>query len=378
MKARDVFQALLSDLVQLFQAVAVYPESHQFVRDPLYRLHRRMQEEAKRLGKLTIGFLGDQVVIDQIPFLATTTGIRRMIRKMSERGIEKVVVDAGVDAAELKEFVTWVACAAPEDAGKEWRSLVFGRITGMGEAALPDLPVERATPKLLAGAADVLKDVLRSLASGSRRGNIGDGLDIVAAVMKALRQGEYLIDRLIRLQSHDDYTVTHSLNVCVMVVAQATRQGFPDALVREVGLAALLHDIGKELIPGEILNKPGKLDGQEFARMSLHPSLGAFHLKKLALDTDLPVIVCYEHHVRYDRSGYPKVRYPEELHPVSLMTQIADVYDALRTYRPYRPSLDLETTLGILRKGRGTEFDPKHLDNFLQLVAGDTLPLHSP
>jgi hypothetical protein len=369
MRARDEFQALLSDLVQLFQAVSVYPESHQFVREPLSRLHRRVQEEAKRLGKLTIGLLGDQVVIDQIPFLATNTGIRRLIRKMSERGIEKVVVDAGIEAAELKRFVTWVACAAPDAPEGEWRSLAFGRITGVGVAVPVELPASEAPPQVLAGATDVLKDVLRSLATDSRRGDVREGRDIVAAVMKALRQEEYLIDRLIRLQSHDDYTVTHSLNVCVMVVAQAAQAGFPDGMVRDVGLAALLHDIGKELVPGEILNKPGKLDREEFARMSLHPALGAIHLKKLALDTDLPVIVCYEHHIRYNRSGYPKVRYPEELHPVSLMTQIADVYDALRTYRPYRASLDQETTLGILREGRGTEFDPDHLDNFLKLVS---------
>ena len=369
MKARDEFQSLLSDLVQLLQAVSVYPGSHQFVREPLSRLHRRLQEEARRLGKLTIGFLGDQVVIDQIPFLATTTGIRRLIRKMGERGIEKVVVEEGIDPAELKRFVTWVACATPEAPEEEWRSLAFGRITGVGEAVPIGLPAMAAPTQVLAGAEDVLKDVLRSLATDSRRGDLREGRDIVAAVMKALRQEEYLIDRLIRLQSHDDYTVTHSLNVCVMVVAQAARQGFPDSMVREVGLAALLHDIGKELVPGEILNKPGKLDREEFARMSLHPSLGAFHLKKLGLDTDLPVIVCYEHHIRYNRSGYPKARYPEELHPVSLMTQIADVYDALRTYRPYRASLDLPTSLGILREGRGTEFDPVHLDNFLKLVS---------
>ena len=370
MKARDVFQAILSDLTQLFQAVAVYPETHQFVQEPLARLHRRVREEASRLGKLNIGFLGEQVVIDQIPFLATTSGVRRLIRKMNERGIEKLVVEVGIDAEELKRFVTFVACAPPDAPEGDWPSLVFGRITGVGgQAAPPGTSGTATVPQVLAGAAGVLKEVLRSLASDSRRADVGEGLDIVAAVMKALRHEEYLIDRLIRLQSHDDYTVTHSLNVCVMVVAQATKLGFPDSAIRNVGLAALLHDIGKELVPREILNKPGKLDREEFSRMSLHPSLGAIHLRKLGLDTDLPMIACYEHHIRYNRTGYPKVRYTEPLHPVSLMTQIADVYDALRTYRPYRKSLDLETTLGILREGRGTEFDPQLFDNFLQLVS---------
>ncbi|GAB4240284.1 MAG: HD domain-containing protein [Deltaproteobacteria bacterium] len=367
MRARDTFRVLLSDLVQLFQAVVVYPETHQYVREPLSRLHRLLQGEAERLGKLTIGFLGDQVVIDQIPFLATTTGVRRLIRKMNEHGIEKLVVDAGIEEGELKRFVTWVASVSAETPGT-YRSLEFGRITGVGEA--PPAPSgEEAPGNLLAGAVEVLKGVLPALASNPRGADVGDGLDIVAAVMKALRKEEYLIDRILHLQSHDDYTVTHSLNVCVMVVAQATRLGFPEPSVRDSGLAALLHDIGKELVPREILNKRGKLDGEEFARMSLHPSLGAIHLGKLSLDTELPVIVCYEHHVRFNRGGYPKVGYAEPLHPVSLMTQIADVYDALRTYRPYRTSLDLETTLGILREGRGTEFDPVLLDNFIAMVS---------
>jgi HD-GYP domain-containing protein (c-di-GMP phosphodiesterase class II) len=198
---------------------------------------------------------------------------------------------------------------------------------------------------------------------------VEEGRDIVAAVMKGLREDEFLIDRMIRLQASDDYTVAHSLNVCVMVVAQAARLDLSEAVRRDIGLAALLHDIGKELVPAEILNKPGKLDSGEFAKISLHPVLGATHLRKMSLGSDLPVIVCYEHHIRYDRSGYPIPRFPDDPHPASLMTQIADVYDALRTHRPYRPSLDRETALGILREGRGTEFEPVLLDRFLEMVS---------
>ncbi|HEX7519335.1 MAG TPA: HD domain-containing phosphohydrolase, partial [Candidatus Deferrimicrobium sp.] len=107
----------------------------------------------------------------------------------------------------------------------------------------------------------------------------------------------------------------------------------------------------------------------EFAKISLHPVLGATHLRKVSLGSDLPVIVCYEHHIRHDRSGYPTPRFPNVPHPASLMTQIADVYDALRTYRPYRASLDRETALGILREGRGTEFEPVLLDRFLRMIS---------
>jgi HD-GYP domain-containing protein (c-di-GMP phosphodiesterase class II) len=227
----------------------------------------------------------------------------------------------------------------------------------------------RSVPQVLAGATDVLKEVLHSIAVRGPLGNVEEGRDIVAAVMKGLREEEFLIDRMIRLQARDDYTVAHSLNVCVMVVAQAARLDLSEAVIRDIGLAALLHDIGKELVPAEILNKPGKLDSGEFAKISLHPVLGATHLRKIPLGSDLPVIVCYEHHIRHDRSGYPTPRFADVPPPASLMTQIADVYDALRTYRPYRTSLDKETALGILLEGRGTEFEPVLLDRFLRMIS---------
>jgi len=144
--------------------------------------------------------------------------------------------------------------------------------------------------------------------------------------------------------------------------------GVPEERLQEIGLAALLHDIGKEKVPAGILQKPGKIDAEEFARMAEHPALGANILRKIDLGSDLPVIVCFEHHFRYDRFGYPRVSYGGALHPVSMMTQIADVYDALRTNRPYRKGMEMDTALSIMEKGRGTEFDPALYDNFLNIL----------
>lgn len=372
MKAQEVFLAILIDLVRSIQAAALYPETHQRVQEPLTRLLRRVRDEAKRLGgSLSVGFFGDRIVVDQFPFIASTLGIGRLAGRMASRGIEKVAIGEAVTLPEMKRFVYFVAGVGETDGSRPWKQISFGRIQGGESAEFPasaaaeDLPA----PQLLAGATDVLKDVLHSIAVKGPLGNVEEGRDIVAAVMKGLREEEFLIDRLIRLRAHDDYTVAHSLNVCVMVVAQSVRLDLSEAVVRDIGLAALLHDIGKELVPAEILNKPGKLDSGEFAKISLHPVLGATHLRKMSLGSDLPVIVCYEHHIRHDRSGYPTPRFQDDPHPASRMTQIADVYDALRTYRPYRSSLDRETAIGILREGRGTEFDPVFLDRFLQLIS---------
>jgi len=372
MKAQEVFLAILTELVRSVQAAALYPETHQRVREPLARLHRKVRNEAKRLGGgLRMGFLGDRIVVDQFPFLASTPGIGRLAGKMADRGIEKVSIGEAVSLSELSRFVYFVAGVGETDGARAWERISFGRIQGDASANSPapgDGEAPHAPPRVLSGAMDVLKDVLRSIAVRGPLGNVEEGRDIVAAVMKGLREEEFLIDRMIRLQARDDYTVAHSLNVCVMVVAQASRLDLPEASIRDIGMAALLHDIGKELVPREILNKPGKLDSGELAKISLHPALGATHLRKMPLGSDLPVIVCYEHHIRHDRGGYPTPRFPDGPHPASMMTQIADVYDALRTYRPYRTSLDRETALGILREGRGTEFEPALLDNFLGMV----------
>ena len=372
MKAQEVFLAILTDLVRSIQAAMLYPETHQRVQEPLVRLLRSVRTEAKRAGgSLTLGFLGDRIVVDQFPFLASTLGIGRLAGRMAKRGIEKVTIGEAVTLPEIKRFVYFVAGIEETDASGPWKQISFGRIGGDGPAAVSALGAGEAlpAPQVLAGATDVLKDVLRSIAVKGSLGNVEEGRDIVAAVMKGLREEEFLIDRMIRLQARDDYTVAHSLNVCVMVVAQAAGLDLSEAAIRDIGLAALLHDIGKELVPAEILNKPGKLDSEEFAKISLHPVLGATHLRKMSLGSDLPVIVCYEHHIRHDRSGYPAPRFPDVPHPASLMTQIADVYDALRTYRPYRTSLDRETAIGILREGRGTEFEPVFLDRFLKLIS---------
>ena len=229
--------------------------------------------------------------------------------------------------------------------------------------------ISAGAPQMLAGATDVLKDVLHSIAVKGPLGNVEEGRDIVAAVMKGLREEEFLIDRMIRLQARDDYTVAHSLNVCVMVVAQACplgslRSGDPG---HRAGRAPARYREGT--CPRGDPEQAGEAGSGEFAKISLHPVLGATHLRKISLGSDLPVIVCYEHHIRYDRSGYPTPSFPDVPHPASLMTQIADVYDSLRTYRPYRASLDRETALEILREGRGTEFEPVFLDRFLRMVS---------
>jgi putative nucleotidyltransferase with HDIG domain len=368
---RDTLFQVVSDLALAIQGASTYPENHPRVQELLVRLHHRVQSGAELLHGLNIGFFHDHIVVDEVPFVGPNPTLTRLIERMREKGIEKILISEGITHGELKRFVYFLAEGTGSPSEQLWESIVYGRIEGAesaGNASL-GLATDSTTPFILAGATEALKDVLVSIVTERKRSGVEESRDIVSSIMKGLRQEGMLIDRLIRLQGHDDYTVTHSLNVCILVVAQAARIGLSENRVREAGLAAMLHDIGKETTPSDILTKPGRLEMGEFDLMKRHPVAGAKLLRKIDCGTDLPMIVAFEHHIKYDRTGYPKVRTREPLHVASHMTQIADVYDALRSHRPYRPSIERERTLSIMKEGRGTEFEPRLFDGFVETLS---------
>ena len=372
MKDRKELFAVILDLAQAIQASSIYPDHHQRVQQLLSRLHERIRHVASDVGTIHIGIIGDRFVVDEFPFLEMNPALEKLLKDIREKGIEKISIKGDLTFGELKRFVFFLATGKEASPGTRFEAINYGTIQAIKSRGRKD-PVAATLSRshLLYGATEVLQGLLKSLAQGKGGTSVSNAQEIVASIMKTIRQDVHLLHRLMQMQSHDDYTVTHSLNVSAIVVAQATALGLPENRLLEIGLAAMLHDIGKEMVPSEILQKPGKINALEFARMAEHPVLGAKALRKMDCGSDLPLIVCFEHHIKYNGSGYPKIPNRGPLHPVSYMTQIADVYDALRTYRPYRESLDIKTTLSIMEKGRGTEFEPRFYDNFLRTVLAD-------
>jgi len=359
-------------LSQSIHSAQTYPENHKRFHVPLTRLHSRILRITAAEGILHIGVIGNHFVIGESAFLETNKFFpKRLLRELRERGIEKISFKDGLTYGELKQFILLLASRQETSQNRKWENISYGILTTLDDSSLPSGNLMHSLPKshILSGATSVVKDILAAIGRGTGGVSIQDGRDIVDNVMKGLHQDDFLISRLTRLQDHDDYTVTHSLNVCSMVLAQAMRIGIQESKIREIGLAGLLHDIGKTRIPHEVLHKPGKLDAMEFAQVAAHPVDGAHLLRKIECGSKLPMVVCFEHHMKYNFGGYPKVTYRTPLNIASYMTQIADVYDALRTNRPYRKSLDLETTLTIMREGRGTDFEPVLFDNFMEIIA---------
>jgi len=191
---------------------------------------------------------------------------------------------------------------------------------------------------------------------------------IVRSLWVAMHAERHVVLPLLQLRGFDEYTTTHSLNVAVLTMALAEWLGLSDAEIRAYGVAGLLHDIGKICIPREILVKQGRLTDGEREIMNRHPTDGARLILKADDTLDLAAVVAYEHHIMIDGAGYPLMRFGRMCHPASRLVHVCDVFDALRTNRPYRDAWPLQQTLTYIQERAGMEFDQSIVTAFMAMI----------
>lgn len=192
---------------------------------------------------------------------------------------------------------------------------------------------------------------------------------VVRSLSAAMHGGKEVMLPLLTLKQFDQYTTTHSINVSVLTMALTEWMGRGSADVRALGMAALLHDIGKVRVPTEVLVKPGRLTDQELTLIRRHPADGARIIYESDKRLDLAVAVAYEHHMWIDGRGYPRRQFARAAHPGSLIVHVCDVYDALASKRPYRGAMPQERILSIIERGIGTEFDTEAATAFIAMMA---------
>ena len=170
---------------------------------------------------------------------------------------------------------------------------------------------------------------------------------------------------LARLKTRDDYSYMHSVAVCALMVALARQLGLNDQACREAGLAGLMHDIGKALMPLEVLNKPGRLTDAETRVIRSHALRGYELLKDGAGTTPEMLDVVLNHHERVDGTGYPRRLPAERLSTLARMGAICDVYDAITSNRPYKAGWDPAESIARMASWKG-QFDEKIFAAFVQ------------
>ncbi|MEY2689418.1 MAG: hypothetical protein RL375_3617, partial [Pseudomonadota bacterium] len=214
------------------------------------------------------------------------------------------------------------------------------------------------------------RDKVQSLFTEARMGkaiDVDGCAPLVEAIIGSVESDPGALLSLVRLKSKDEYTYLHSVAVCTLMVALARTLKLPDAEVRKLGLAGMLHDMGKARIPLEVLNKPGRLTDAEFALMRRHPQWGHDLLVEGEVDCPVTLDVCLHHHEKIDGSGYPTAQAGKHLSLPARMGAICDVYDAVTSARAYKQAWDPGEAIRQMAQWKG-HFDPVLFQAFVKTV----------
>jgi HD-GYP domain-containing protein (c-di-GMP phosphodiesterase class II) len=216
-----------------------------------------------------------------------------------------------------------------------------------------------------------IKDTAHKLSANQGVG-LRNSVRLVQKMVDLIRENETLFIGISTIRIYDDYTYAHSLNVAILAMCLGKRIGLSNMTLERLGMCGLFHDLGKVEIPKGVLNKQGKLNGEEFALIQTHSMHSARLILKLKANGDRKsklLVPPFEHHMGFDYSGYPKVSLESGISLFGRIITIADVYDAVTSPRVYRShAMSPDKALAMMMEQAGTKFDPILLKVFIRML----------
>ncbi len=286
----------------------------------------------------------------------------RDIERILESSIKEVWIDSdkGLDVAPGESAVSEAESEAQVDE----------ELSHAAEVQRETAPVPASAE--FARAAKICAQSKRAVTSMFQEARMGKAVDtagaqkLVEEITDSVSRNPGALISLARLKTADDYTYMHSVAVCALMIALAKQLGLDEEQTRKLGIAGLLHDLGKALMPMEVLNKPGKLTDEEFAIIKTHPEEGYKLLLSSTGADEIALDVVLHHHEKTDGSGYPKRLKDVEISLHAKMGAVCDVYDAITSNRPYKAGWDPAESLRRMAEWANGHFDPTVFQAFVK------------
>ncbi len=280
-------------------------------------------------------------------------------------------IDAIVARGYTEAFVDETKSSVPVSAQTAWADLIQSSIKPALSAVLPDAKtvqarVEKAVT-MYASAMETANTLFSSLEKGKNL-PMDSVYNVATSVVDSILSDDMTLATVSKLQAHDNYTFSHSVNVSVLATLFGRHLDMEQEDLHMLAIAGLLHDIGKIIIPHKLLNTARRLQDSEFEIMKQHSLAG---YKKLKSAEGIPKnvkLAVLEHHERYNGTGYPYGRQGDEISLMGRILSLVDVYDALTSKRAYKPALLPYTAVSFLYAQRGQHFAPDLVDRFIQCV----------
>jgi len=344
----------------------LYPANHPRVRESVANVVSALKQvlEEREMDSVTFLVVGDDLVVDDEALRRASLPQVQFVRSLKQRGIERLTLADGLTEEEALPFIDALALGATPRSSPH---IILGRV----RVSIDEEPSAEASGKerheLSVEQLERVREAFGRFRS-ERKLPLSQIEELVWGFIDSLSHTTRAILPLAKLKEHDEYTFVHSVNVSLLVLAQARSFGIQGAMLHSFGMAGLLHDIGKLMIPLTVLHKTGTLEAGEWEEMKTHVEQGAWLLSEI----EGTVLVAYEHHLRVDlKPNYPQLRRPRMPNLASRMTAVADSYDAMSTVRPYQQPLLRAAAIEILKKRSGTFYDPLLVGNFIRLIGQD-------
>ena len=364
----------LAALSQALSTMGLYGDEHPATARGVDSALERLRELQDPYPNLQFTFLPGEVLFgaEAVQELEGWEWSARLIKA----GIERIEFLDKVEVEQFSRFLSHVAVrlgVRSASSTEVWQMgdcpIRFGQVT-LGQDRAQPQEARLPSPALaytLQEERDTIEWVHQEIQNGAKL-PIVEADAVVRSLSIAMHAEQAMVLPLLQLKEFDQYTTTHSMNVSVLAMALGEHLELGGATVRALGIAGLLHDLGKVCIPRDILVKPGKLTDAERQVIRDHPVVGARMLLASPDPMELAAIVAYEHHIMIDGGGYPALHDARGARYASRMVHICDVYDALRTNRPYRHAWDSERAIGYIESRSGVEFDPGIAQSFIAMM----------
>jgi HD-GYP domain-containing protein (c-di-GMP phosphodiesterase class II) len=370
---RDKVKTCFIYLLNCLQTGKLFSESHPTFKEFVGRLYDVIQSILLVKRELILGIVSGELAWEDEIFLDLGKKLGTLVDFLKEERIERIIFQQGLKLEELNAFIAFLCRIKMMDKVDEEEYFALHEIANIRAGRIRS-PVKIEDP------AEKAKEMMRKYnnsvegVSNSLNVVIGQGdLDYLDLRFNVLNSMEDFMGKhqelisLISVKEKDPLTFIHLMNVCLLAMFFASKLEFGKDDVLDLGIAALYHDIGKLYISQSILQKKTALAEEEFIQITDHPLLGVKILNRYRETLGiLPFVVALEHHLRYDLTGYPKVKYPRKPHTASLMVSICDVYDALALKRTYKKDYPPDKIYELMMQNKGKLFEPLLLDKFFQ------------
>ncbi len=389
---QDALRGAISMINAAVTNVGLYSSPHPQVIRYIEKAFQSLTTVLLTRLEVTLLVIGNDIVAENKPLNARGSSgafLENFCRILGKKSVERLTFVAGMTREDLEGLIADLA-AGPDVPVRSQPSIKIGKVEvrvkvvekKTGQDAQAAAVVD---PLIAAAAANIPPDVLEELneltskeleelkelysrIKKHKKINVRGVEDIVKNFIRCFRQEINPLGILASLKSSHEYTFTHVANVGILTMSQAEHMGFTGEHLHDIGVASLLHDVGKLFIPEEILSKPGMLTPEERKMMETHTVKGARYLIGLEGIPKLAVLAALEHHIKFDGSGYPNVRGGWRPNIASQIVAVSDVFDAMRSKRSYQEAHPLEKIESVLRGGSGKAFNPQLVEHFLKLV----------